>query len=237
MSGICTTPFKAKATPDSTLRMIMEKHGLPEDLRILIADAGFLTAALFAASGVDASHCCTTMNKVSEDVRKHLDTNFMSAVRISAAWTDCNEVRGANAKALAKVIEDPGKIPCIGDTEFAEMRRKFMEAHPELRFDARVEPHRRFIETLLRDRIMHGRIPFVELSRCYVRGDGVITQTQGVLKDVDELLRVAREDQAVPVRGEDEVFHRITCFLYALEGDEVRSGRVCLLPERADQAQ
>ena len=24
-------------------------------------------------------------------------------------------------------------------------------------------------------------------------------------------------DQAVPVRGEDEVFHRITCFLYALE--------------------
>jgi len=138
-------------------------------------------------------------------------------VRISAAWTDCNEVRGANAKALAKVIEDPGKIPCIGDTEFAEMRRKFMEAHPELRFDARVEPHRRFIETLLRDRIMHGRIPFVELSRCYVRGDGVITQTQGVVKDVDELLRVAKEDQAVPVRGEDEVFHRITCFLYAME--------------------
>jgi hypothetical protein len=64
---------------------------------------------------------------------------------------------------------------------------------------------------------MHGRIPFVELSRCYVRGDGVITQTQGVVKDVDELLRVAKEDQAVPVRGGDEVFHRITCFLYALE--------------------
>ena len=103
------------------------------------------------------------------------------------------------------------------DTEFAEMRKKFMEAHPELRLDARVEPHRRFIETLLRDRLMHGRIPFVELSKCYVRGDGVITQTQGVVKDVDELLRVAKEDQAVPVRGESTKSSTGSCFLYALE--------------------
>ena len=57
VSGICTTAFKVGAVPESTLRTIMEKHQLPAELRIMIADTGFLTAAMFAAAGVDASHC------------------------------------------------------------------------------------------------------------------------------------------------------------------------------------
>ena len=68
-----------------------------------------------------------------------------------------------------------------------------------------------------RDILLHGRVTFVELSRMYVRADGPIGQTSGVAKDLEELIRVTETDVTKPVRAEDEVFDRLTAFLYALE--------------------
>ena len=55
MAGICTTAYEADAVPDVTVRMVMEKHMVAPAMRILIANTGFLTSALFAAAGADAS--------------------------------------------------------------------------------------------------------------------------------------------------------------------------------------
>ena len=49
----------------------------------------------------------------------------------------------------------------------------------------------------------------------YVRADGPIGQTSGVAKEA--LIKVTKTDVSKPVRAEDEVFNRLTAFLYALE--------------------
>ena len=148
MSGICATKFSPDRMPETTLRMIMEKHSLDEDLRIAIANAGFLTAALVAAGGKDPGECVNTMVTCTKELEELLGESgkVMNRVKASAVWSECNEVRGANAEALAKVVEDPTKVPAISDTDFAKMRKDFMTAHPELRFDAKVERTKLYVQ-------------------------------------------------------------------------------------------
>ena len=214
MAGICTTAYVAGAVPETSLRQTYEKHALEATLRIALANKGILSSALFAAAGKDGDQAIQTFQQIlgavitgdpDGDAAAVLRAELlpMRLIRLSACWSDTAEIRQTAVKAMAKVLEDPSKVPVITETDFTAMRKKFREAHPELRFDGKVEPHRRFVETLKRDVLLHGRVPFVELTRMYVRADGPIAQVSGLQKDIDELIKVTKEDLSKPVRGED----------------------------------
>ena len=77
-------------------------------------------------------------------------------MKLKSIWKDACLVQTAQSAAHAKVAEDPTKVPTIEVTTWQEMRTKFIEAHGELRFDGRCEPHRRLVEDLNRDFMLHG---------------------------------------------------------------------------------
>ena len=91
-----------------------------------------------------------------------------------------------------------------------------MEAHAELRFGGRCEPHCRF-EVLKRDFMLHGRVLQHEVTRMWVRDDGMLTSASAVAKTADNLIKLVKQDSEVVVKTEENILDRLTCFMYALE--------------------
>jgi hypothetical protein len=53
-----------------------------------------------------------------------------------------------------------------------------------------------------RDVLVHGHIPFYELSTVWVRADGVVTTTTTLTKSVDDMIRISKGDHEVIVRSD-----------------------------------
>ena len=219
--AICTTAYLPGAIPDLDLRQIFELHQVAADLRLACANKGLRTCALFAALGDTQAAAITTLKAIISTSEPPWDTDtavkVMQSLTLGASWSDAMSTRTAQAAAKAKVQEDPSKVPALGLTDWTAMRSAFLTRHPELPMDDAVEPHRRFIETLKRDVLLHGRVPFIELSRVYVKADGPVLQTGQVIKALDDVLKVNQHDASVNVGTATQVLNRITALLYGLE--------------------
>ena len=231
MATICSTPFKAGRVPEATLRQIMQKHDMEPDLRIAMADVGLLTCALTAALGDTAADALAEflllipVGKPADDTPDQRPGPWpsseaavtMNKVKLRAIHQECKQQTAFQAQAMAKVVDDPTKVPTISEGDYTVMRTKFITAHPELRFDQRVEPHRRLIETIKRDILLHGRIPVYEVTVLWVRGDGTLPTAAHINKTLDDVLRITQSDKEIAVRTDEQCLDRITALMYALE--------------------
>jgi hypothetical protein len=213
----------ADYVPEQTLQQLMAKHKLDETGMKLMAGSGLLTCDMLAAAGDNSNEFMANLKMLTPTWSLWVDEEPTRAARtlvqikLKSIWKDACLVQTAQSAAQAKVAEDPSKVPTIEVTTWQEMRTKFIEAHGELRFDGMCEPRRRFVEVLKRDFMLHGRVLQYEVTRMWVRNDGMLTSTSAVAKNADDLIKLVKQDSEVAVKTEENILDRLTCFMYALE--------------------
>ena len=91
-----------------------------------------------------------------------------------------------------------------------------MRQHPDMILTYMWEPHRKFVERIHRDYLVHGAVAFYEVGEMLTRADRIV-QTSGFSKTSDDLLRVVQSDNKVAIASDSDVMDRLHAFFIALE--------------------
>ena len=78
------------------------------------------------------------------------------------------------------------------------------------------EPHKKFVEKLSRDFLVHGMVPYYTVSEIRVRSD-TISQKTGLTRTAEDLLTVSKADEPDQVTDVQTLLNRIHAFFMALE--------------------
>ncbi|CAE7597637.1 unnamed protein product, partial [Symbiodinium pilosum] len=174
------------AVPDLAVRQIFGKQKLPENLRLLMADSSLLSIERIAMLGDTISQAKTTLKAIVND-----DTKF-----------------GADNRSRAV-------SHFAGGEDHAEFRETFVSAHPDVILTYMREPHRKFVERIYRDYMVHGSVSYYEVAEMRTRSDRLV-QTTGFSKTSD-LLKVVQHDNKAAIAAESDVLDRLHAFFVALE--------------------
>ena len=112
--------------------------------------------------------------------------------------------------------EDPSKVPKIPCEDHAEFRVQFIARHPDVLLPHHREPHRKFVERLQRDFLVHGAVNFYEVGKMRTRNES-IAQKSGLSKNAEDLLKVVQVDQPTHAASESQVMDKLHAFFVALE--------------------
>ena len=112
--------------------------------------------------------------------------------------------------------EDPTKVPEIPGDHHAEFREQFVARHPDVLLPPHREPHRKLVERIQRDYMVHGAIPFYQVGEMRTRSEQVV-QKSGISKTAEDLIRVVAVDQPVQAASESQVIDKLHAFFIALE--------------------
>ena len=82
-----------------------------------------------------------------------------------------------------------------------------MRQHPDMILTYMWEPHRKFVERIHRDYLVHGAVAFYEVGEMLTRADRIV-QTSGFSKTSDDLLRVVQSDNKVAIASDSDVMDR-----------------------------
>ncbi|CAE7892640.1 unnamed protein product, partial [Symbiodinium sp. KB8] len=86
-------------------------------------------------------------------------------------------------------------------------RDRFVRLHPDVILIDAKEPHKKFVERLSRDFLIHGIVPFYEPAAV----------KSGLSGNAEDLLSISRADQPEPVTDVTTLFHRLHAFFMSLE--------------------
>ena len=99
-----------------------------------------------------------------------LTLNFVRSSNRKSSWA--RRVVGVSSKLLKELLpavtksrkmeEDPTKVPEIPGDHHAEFREQFVARHPDVLLPPHREPHRKLVERIQRDYMVHGAIPFYQ---------------------------------------------------------------------------
>ena len=112
--------------------------------------------------------------------------------------------------------EDPSKVPEIPGEDHAEFRETFVARHPDVLLPLHQEPHRKFVERVQRDYLVHGFVHFYEVGEIRTRNEQ-IAQKSGLTKNAEDLLRVVMIDQPASASSESQVMDKLHAFFITLE--------------------
>ena len=112
--------------------------------------------------------------------------------------------------------EDPSKVPEIPGEDHAEFRETFVARHPDVVLPLHREPHRKFVERVQRDYLVHGFVHFYEVGEIRTRNEQ-IAQKSGLTKNAEDLLRVVMIDQPTSASSESQVMDKLHAFFITLE--------------------
>ena len=194
-------PDKDKV-PELALRQIFGRQKLPESLCLLMADKGMLLVERMAMLGDSIASVKATLKAIVGD-----DTKFgadapaqeLSLTLLTAVWKSASVLQEHISARRAKMEEDPSKIPEIPGEDHAEFREIFVTQHPDMILTYMREPHRKFVERIHRDYLVHGAVAFYEVATS------------------DDLLRVVQSDNKVAIASDSDVMDRLHAFFIALE--------------------
>ena len=205
--------------PELALRQIFGRQKLPESLCLLMADKGMLLVERMAMLGDSIASVKATLKAIVGD-----DTKFgadapaqeLSLTLLTAVWKSASVLQEHISARRAKMEEDPSKIPEIPGEDHAEFREIFVTQHPDMILTYMREPHRKFVERIHRDYLVHGAVAFYEVAEMRTRADRIV-QTSGFSKTSDDLLRVVQSDNKVAIASDSDVMDRLHAFFIALE--------------------
>ena len=205
--------------PDSALRQVFGRQRLPEKLCILAAGIGLINVETFAMLGDTIVGVKTTLKTLVEDVTKLGDTGAsqeLSLTSLAAVWKTCSSLQEHFAARRAKMEEDPSKVPEIPGDDHAEFREQFVGRHPDVIIPLHREPHRKFVERIQRDFLVHGAVPCYQVGEMRIRSEQVAQKSE-ISKNAEDLLKVVTIDQPPPAASESQVMDKLHAFFVALE--------------------
>ena len=135
---------------------------------------------------------------------------------LAAVWKTCSTMQDHFAARRAKMEEDPSKVPEIPGEDHAEFRETFVSRHPDVLLPLHREPHRKFVERVQRDYLVHGFVHFYEVGEIRTRNEQ-IAQKAGLSKNAEDLLRVVTIDQPSAASSESQVMDKLHAFFITLE--------------------
>ncbi|CAE7239646.1 unnamed protein product [Symbiodinium microadriaticum] len=94
--------------------------------------------------------------------------------------------------------------------------RSLVRSHPDVIFTDAKEPHKKFVERLPRDSLMHEIVRYYEPAEIRARSDVIIVKS-ALSRNAEDLLSIAKADQPEPVTDANTLFNRLHAFFMALE--------------------
>ena len=177
------------AVPDLAVRQIFGRQKLPENLCLLMAESSLLSIERIAMLGDTISQAKTTLKAIVNDDAKFDADNAareLSLTLLAAVWKASAVLQDHTAARRAKMEEDATKIPEIPGQDHAEFRETFVSAHPDVILTYMREPHRKFVERIYRDYMVHGSVSYYEVAEMRARSDRLV-QTTGFSKTSEDL--------------------------------------------------
>ena len=194
--------------PDLALRQVFGRQRLKSDLCLLMAEV-----ETFAMLGDTISAVKATLTTMITDPDKLGDSDAskqLALTSLAAVWKVCSTLQEHSAARRAKMEEDPTKVPEIPGDDHAEFREQFVAKHPDVLLPPHKEPHRKLVERVQRDFMVHGAVPFYQVGE-------QVAQKSGISKNAEDLLKVVLVDQPVSAASESQVMDKLHAFFVALE--------------------
>ena len=191
-----TTYTDEARTPKIALRQIFGRLGLRQELCKLAADSGLLSVEVVAMLGDTAAE--------------------LSLMQLAAVWHACHALQTQFATRRAKMEEDPSKVPEMAQEDHAEFRGRFVRNHPDVVLLDAKEPHKKFVEKLSRDFLVHGMVPYYPASEIRTRSD-TISQKTGLTRTAEDLLTVSKADEPDQVTDVHTLLNWIHALFMALQ--------------------
>ena len=213
------TVYAADAVPELPLRQILGRQKIPEDLCRLVADSGLRSVETFAMLGDTIAMVKQTIKTLIPDhaqLGADQPAQELALTSLAAVWKTCSTMQDHFAARRAKMEEDPSKVPEIPGEDHAEFRETFVSRHPDVVLPIHREPHRKFVERVQRDHLVHGFVHFYEVGEIRTRNEQ-IAQKSGLSKNAEDLLRVVTIDQPVTASSESQVMDKLHAFFITLE--------------------
>ena len=207
------------AVPDLAVRQIFGRQKLPENLCLLMADSSLLSIERIAMLGDTISQAKTTLKAIVNDDAKFGADNAareLSLTLLAAVWKASAALQDHTAARRAKMEEDPSKIPEIPGEDHAEFRETFVSARPDVILTYMRGPHRKFVERIYRDYMVHGSVSYYEVAEMRARSDRLV-QTTGFSKTSEDRLKVVQHDNKAAIAAESDVLDRLHAFFVSLE--------------------
>ena len=160
-------------TPKIALRQIFGRMGLPQALCRSAADGGLLSVEIFAMLGDTAQAVKTSLRTMiaEADLGTTDAARELALMQLAAVWHACHALQGQFATRRARMEEDPNKVPEMAQEDHAEFRARFVQAHPDVILLDAKEPHKKFVEKLSRDFLVHGMVPYYSVAEIRTRSD------------------------------------------------------------------
>ena len=140
----------------------------------------------------------------------------LSLTSLAAVWKTCSSLQEHFAARRAKMEEDPTKVPEIPGDDHAEFREQFVGKHPDVLLPPHQEPHRKLVERIQRDFLVHGAVPFYQVGEFRTRSEQIV-QKSGISKTADDLIKVVAHDQPVQAASEAQVLDKLHEYLNICE--------------------
>ena len=204
--------------PDRDLRQIFVAAHLPTEMRKASADASLTSIDAWAVLGDTIAEVKAQLALVigTENLGDTDQKRASSLLFLAAVWKKCSSISTLRDTARVRLEEEPHRIPAMQDGDYETARATFKAAHPNIVLLADREPHRRFLDKLLRDHTLSDTTKCYQLGEVWLRSD-LIPTTEGVHKNVQSLLAAASiEGDVNPGHGE-EIMRRITALHIGLE--------------------
>eukprot|EP00913_Durusdinium_trenchii_P003180 g2940.t1 len=201
------------------LRQIFGRQRLSEGLCRAVADRKLLTVEAFAMLGDTIAAVKESLKVIIADedlLGSTAGERELALTSLAAVWKTCSTLQDHFAARRAKMEEDPSKVPEIPGDDHAEFREQFVSRHPDVLLPHHREPHRKLVERLQRDFLVHGSVPFYEVGELRTRSEQ-IAQKSGLSKNAEDLLKVVTIDQPTSAASEAQVMDKLHAFLVALE--------------------
>jgi hypothetical protein len=213
------TVYTADKTPDLPLRQILGRQRVSNELCKTAADAGLLNVETFAMLGDNIAGVKATLKTIIPDPASFgpdAPSQELALTALAAVWKTCSTMQDHFAARRAKMEEDPSKVPEIPGEDHAEFRETFVARHPDVVLPLHREPHRKFVERVQRDYLVHGFVHFYEVGEIRTRNEQ-IAQNSGLTKNAEDLLRVVMIDQPTSASSESQVMDKLHAFFITLE--------------------
>ena len=205
-------------TPELALRQIFVKTRMPSNIRLLVANKGLLDADAWAAVGEALEQFKTNITRLltAEALGADEAEREGNLICLSATWRKCRALAEGRDTRRARLEEDPLRIPEMGVQEFAQKRVLLMEAHKDILLTDHCEPHKKLVELIDRDFMVHEVILPYDIGELRVKADKIVKKG-GLSKTTEALLKVSQDSVPAVVSLDEDAVHRIQAFYIALE--------------------
>ena len=141
--------------PEPRLQELFVGHDIPLPVRVAFFKVNVRTIQAFSTLASDQDKFRVQVDKlISDNVWKESKPDkvepelwellvITSKSALCAVWEDCNVMRKMTVETSARFQEDPTKTPAIAESDFTNMRSRWMDSHPDLALSLDDEPHRR----------------------------------------------------------------------------------------------